>query len=146
MSTIPHILVHRQFVYDDTTIGRVFVDGVDHCYSLEDTIREVPGVPVDKWKIKGKTAIPKGTYKVILSFSNRFQREMIEVLGVPGFEGIRIHGGNDAGDTEGCILVARNRPSERIIQGSEASYFEDLVRKAGGKAILTIEGDGVVKV
>lgn len=141
MTEIPHILVRRQWIYPDTTIGRVFVNGLDHCYSLEDKVREVPGIPVEEWKVTGSTAIPRGDYKAILSFSNHFQREMVEILGVPGFLGIRIHGGNDASDTEGCIIMARNRPSERTVQGSEESFFTDLLRKHGGRAIVTIEGD-----
>jgi len=82
------------------TIGRLYIDDKYFCYTLEDRTRE-PSVA----KVKGETAIPAGSYKVIIDFSNRFQKYMLHVLDVPGFEGIRIHAGNTDKDTEGCILV-----------------------------------------
>jgi hypothetical protein len=138
---IPLIIIHRFWANPDkATLGRVYVDAKEICYSLEDPVREVFGHPVSSWKIKGKTAIPVGTYKVILSHSPRFKKELPEVLGVLGFSKIRIHGGNDEGDTEGCILVAEKRISDERIQGSKSDFFVDLLRKSGGKAILRVEG------
>lgn len=90
---------------DGATIGKLFVEGVFECFTLEDQIREVPGQAVEQWKVAGQTAIPSGTYRVTVDFSMRFQRMMLHVLNVPGFDGIRIHSGNTAADTEGCILV-----------------------------------------
>ena len=90
---------------DGATIGKLFVDGVFECFTLEDQIREVFGKPVEQWKVPGQTAIPSGTYRVTVDFSMRFQQMMPHILNVPGFDGIRIHSGNTAADTEGCILV-----------------------------------------
>jgi hypothetical protein len=82
------------------TIGELLVDGEHECWTLEDVVRP-DGAP----KVAGETAIPYGTYKVIINRSTRFQRDMPLLLGVPNFSGIRIHSGNLATQTEGCLLV-----------------------------------------
>ena len=74
-------------------------------WCLEDTVREVPGQPVHLWKVPGVTAIPAGTYELIVDFSNRFQKMMPHILDVEGFTGVRIHAGNSSHDTEGCLLL-----------------------------------------
>ena len=74
------------------------------CYILEDVIREIPGQPVESWKVWGKTAIPSGRYALKFTFSPKFHRELPELLEVPGFDGIRIHPGNASTDTDGCLL------------------------------------------
>lgn len=99
------IVVARKIKTYSRTIGELSINGVKKYFTCEDKVREIPGVPVAKWKVKGETAIPKGKYPLILSFSNRFQRILPELLGVPGFAGIRIHNGNTEKDTEGCILI-----------------------------------------
>lgn len=96
------------------TIGELFVNGVSFCSVLEDPIREKPGVPVSKWKVKGDTAIPAGTYKVEITYSPRFKCDLPLVVAVPGFEGIRFHAGNTDQDTEGCLLVGIWRGGEVI--------------------------------
>ena len=85
------------------TLGELFVDDAHECWVCEDTVR-APGV-----KVPGQTAIPAGTYSVIVDFSSRFQRQMPHILNVPMFDGIRIHSGNTAADTEGCLLVGCDR-------------------------------------
>lgn len=67
-------------------------------------MREVPGVPVSEWKIKGATAIPAGTYEIELRQSARFGPDTMTLLDVPGYQYIRIHAGNTSADTEGCLL------------------------------------------
>ena len=83
----------RLWLSETTTVGTLAIDGTFECYTLEDKVREK--------KIKGITAIPAGRYKVIITESPRFKRPLPLQLNVPGFEGVRIHPGNDAGDTEG---------------------------------------------
>ena len=132
-------ILRREF-FPDTTIGETYIDGRRLGFSLEDAVREVPGLPVSEWKIKGATAIPVGTYQVSLTMSNRFKRIMPQVHGVPGFEGVRIHGGNTHKDTEGCPLFAARRIGEKTVQGSQENELTELIRKTGGHATLIVEG------
>jgi hypothetical protein len=88
-----------------STISEVIVDGEKLCYGLEDPVREVEGQPVESWKVYGETAIPYGTYPLEITYSNRWKKDMLQVMDVPGFAGIRIHAGNTPHDTEGCLLV-----------------------------------------
>jgi hypothetical protein len=96
------------------TIGRLFIDGENTCFTLEDVVRP------DGVKVYGETAIPEGTYKVIVNFSNRFQTLMPLLLDVPGFEGIRIHKGNTDKDTHGCILLGSNSTGTSITDSKKA--------------------------
>jgi hypothetical protein len=106
------------------TLGSLYIDGHWEAFTLEDENRERAGVPVRDWKIKGQTAIPAGRYRVIIAPSHRFKRPLPLLLDVPGFEGIRIHPGNGPADTEGCILVGRDRVAGRVLQSRVA--FEAL--------------------
>lgn len=93
----------------DVTIGALHVDGRFQCWVCEDTVREVPGVPVGDWKVPKMSAIPYGMYDIDITMSNRFKTELPLLLNVPGFEGIRIHPGNTVNDTEGCLLPGLDR-------------------------------------
>jgi len=100
--------VIRKIFSENSTIGEFYVGNDFHCYTLEDVVRSV-GIKID-----GETAIPAGRYEVIVNMSVRFKKEMPLLLNVPGFEGIRIHSGNTAADTLGCILVGKNKGEDRI--------------------------------
>ena len=67
------------------------------------------------YKVKGRSAIPEGRYAVVISFSPKFKQWLPILLGVPKFEGIRIHAGNTAADTEGCILIGKNREVGKVL-------------------------------
>lgn len=86
------------------TISELFLDGERFSYLLEDKVREIPGMPVEQWKVDGQTAIPSGVFPVTLEHSGRFGPDTITINDVPGFNYIRCHGGNDENDTEGCPL------------------------------------------
>lgn len=114
------ISVVRKPSKNGATIGDVYIDGVRDCYSIEDEIREIPGRPVAEWKIPGKTAIPQGKYRVVLTKSQRFGKVLPEVLMVEGYSGVRIHSGNKSEDTEGCILVGEDAQDHTITRSKEA--------------------------
>lgn len=90
------------------TMGLLTIDGVPECFTLEDVVRP------DGVKIPGETAIPAGIYTVDITYSPRFKRDLPLLIGVKGFVGIRIHPGNTAANTEGCILVGRTRGGGRV--------------------------------
>ena len=96
------------------TIGRLYIDDKVFCNTLEDPVRDLP----KEQKIMHKTAIPEGTYKVIVNRSPRFKRDLPLLLDVPYFEGIRIHRGNTAKDTSGCILVGINREKGKVLDST----------------------------
>lgn len=115
-----NLTLERLQLDDQVTIGRMSVDGSDWtCWTCEDTVRD-PGV-----KIHGATAIPAGTYQVQITHSPRFNRLLPLLLDVPGFSGVRIHPGNTADDTEGCILVGHVRMSEGV--GKSRMAFDELL-------------------
>ena len=95
------ILVKRRSSAHGCTISEWFVNGTAECFGCEDVVR------LDGSKVYGKTAIPAGTYQVINSFSPRFGKYLPLLLNVPGYEGVRIHPGNTAIDTLGCLLPGR---------------------------------------
>jgi len=113
------VSIKRIYKSENSTIGEMTIDGKWECYTLEDKERDV--------KIKSETAIPKGTYKVIINQSNRFKKLLPLLLNVPNFEGVRIHPGNTNHDTEGCILVGRTKSKDFIGQSRKA--FESLFAK-----------------
>ena len=114
------LTLNRFDMTDDCTIGKLSIDGEFFCYTLEDRVREVSGADVLTWKIPGVTAIPRGNYRIVKSFSNRFQHDTLQLIGVPGFLGIRIHAGNTSANTEGCILVGLTAGDEAIYRSKEA--------------------------
>jgi hypothetical protein len=112
------LTLNRRPSVGGATIGELLADGARVCYSLEDEIREIPGVPVGNWKIKGQTAIPAGTYRVTMEDSPRFGPGTLTINNVPGFVGVRIHGGNTSEDTEGCPLLGLRVTATLIVGGT----------------------------
>ena len=109
---------------ENSTIGELSEAGAFECFTLEDVVREIPGVPVVEWKIPGETAIPAGRYKITVTYSQHFGRDLPLLNGVPGYIGVRIHQGNKAADTEGCILTGTAVDGEQITESRKA--FEPL--------------------
>jgi hypothetical protein len=99
MNEILNLSLKRTVFYSDCTIGELYSNGQFECFTLEDVPRTE--------KVYGQTAIPVGEYRITVDYSNRFKRHLPLLHNVPQFEGVRIHPGNTAKDTEGCILVGR---------------------------------------
>ena len=102
------------------TVGKLYLDGVYFCDTIEDKDRGLNQTmsinDIKKKKVYGKTAIPTGTYKIVIDYSNRFKKNMAHILNVPGYEGIRIHTGNSAKDSLGCIIVGKNKVVGKVIE------------------------------
>ena len=95
------------------TIGRLEDEnGKKLCDTLEPIWRNYDG---GELKIPKKSAIPEGTYRVVTTYSLRFRKYLPLLVGVPGFEGVRIHAGNTSRDTEGCILVGQNLQVGKVL-------------------------------
>jgi hypothetical protein len=124
----------RRFKSDTYTIGSLFINGEYFCDTLEDkdrglsqsmTLNEIKSL-----KRSGETAIPTGTYKIIVNMSPAKQRMLPRILDVPGFEGILIHRGNTVNDSAGCILVGENSIKGKVINSTkyENAIVERLTR------------------
>lgn len=125
--------------YDpESTIGDLYLDGVWECCTLEDQVREGA-------KVLGETAIPEGSYEVLITHSPRFKRMLPLLVDVPGFDGIRIHPGNTTDDTEGCLLVGENvinHAGRPFLTRSRAAFdrlYQKLVAASARHEALVIE-------
>ena len=115
------LTLDRFFKGSNYTIGRLYVDGEYFCDTLEDTVRDLP----EEDKIYSQTAIPPGTYKIVLNIkSPKYGRKtaydwcggyLPRLLNVPYFGGILIHSGNTAKDSAGCILVGENKEKGKVL-------------------------------
>lgn len=131
----------RNYKLSDYTIGDLYINNIFYCNTLEDTDRglnsSMTKQEIDTIKIKGKTAIPTGKYKITLDiisprFSNSSLYKSIDgklprLLNVPGFDGILIHIGNTPKDTDGCILVGYNKIKGQVLNSKDT--FNDLYIK-----------------
>lgn len=103
-----NLTLTRDVLTPEFTLGSISDEAGRLCYTVEDAVRDV--------KIPGRTCIPAGRYQIVVTFSNRFQKPLPLLLKVPGFEGIRIHSGNRATDSEGCILPGRIRTPDGVAE------------------------------
>lgn len=100
----------------NSTLSTMDAFGFISLYVLEDKDRrltaDMPLEQIREIKVPGRTAIPVGRYKVDITYSNRFKRQMPILIGVPGFTGIRIHAGNTHQNTDGCLLLGLKHGQE----------------------------------
>lgn len=107
------IKVDRIYKGESYTIGKMYLNGEYFCDTLEDAIRPV--------KIPNETAIPAGTYKVEVTYSPRFKRNLPLLIDVPNYTGIRIHNGSNKDHTSGCILVGFNTSKGKLTDSRKTS-------------------------
>lgn len=101
-------------------IGKLYIDGVYFCDVIEDTDRglkdEMSEEEILKRKVKGETAIPSGIYPVTITYSPKYRKNMPLISNVKGYSGIRIHSGNTSKDTEGCLIVGKNKEVGKVLE------------------------------
>lgn len=137
------IILNRKYRKPTHTIGKFYIDGVAWKDSLEDPDRgldnQMTESEIRSKKVSANTAIPTGRYEVGLTFSPKFKRDLPIIKNVKGFEAIRIHAGNDTGDTEGCLLPGENKAVGKVLNSRKAE--DELVvmirnEKAKGKKVF----------
>lgn len=142
-------MVRKEF-FDDRCIGELFFPDGTKLYTLEDTDRNLEESDSSKEikdiKVAKKTAIPYGTYRIILSYSIKLKRYLPLLLDVPGFRGIRIHKGSTPDYSSGCILVGKSRKGLKLssILEAEKELIDKLDKVNKTHAIyITINKHGV---
>ena len=135
------LILKRVALNDTYTIGKLYNGTTYLCDTLEDKVRDInKDGKLDTEKVYGETATPYSKYKVTITYSNRFKKDLPLLLNVPNFDGIRIHPGNTAIDTHGCILVGKNTVKGEVT--TSKIYFEkvfNLIKEAfNNKEEITI--------
>lgn len=140
------IVSTRKVFTEKTTISEVFVDGIRECFFLEDKdrglIQSMNLEEIKKLKVYGETAIPKGRYEIVISYSERFKKKLPLLLNVPGYEGIRIHTGNYAEHTHGCLLPGKIASKDSVSESTVAfnALFEKIDKALNTeKVFITIK-------
>lgn len=146
--------VTRRYKLPTYTIGKLYIDGVYFCDTLEDTDRGLKDSmsleEIARRKVYGATAIPYGTYKVDMdtvspkyksrnpAYTRPYGHKLPRLLNVKGYEGVLIHAGNTANDTFGCILVGRNTVKGKVLQ-SQATWKALMDRLLTDRNNITLE-------
>lgn len=124
-------------------IGKLYIDGKYFCDTIEDTDRglddKMSEEEILKYKIKSETAIPTGIYQITITYSPKYKKNMPLINNVKGYSGIRIHSGNTSKDTEGCLIVGKNKEVGKVLE-SRVTYnalYKRLVQ-AKDKIIIDI--------
>lgn len=150
--------IKRKAFEKDYTIGKLYIDGVAYCDTLEDCDRgltqKMPLEEIKAKKVYGKTAIPTGTYEIDMNtISPKFQArswakpyggKLPRLLNVPGYEGVLLHPGSYSSDTSGCLLVGKNSIKGMVTESRKT--FMDLMshyllpaKVRGEKITISIE-------
>lgn len=125
------------------TIGKLYIDDVYFCDTIEDTVRDLNKngkFDNGEKKIHSKTAIPYGTYEIKWTYSPMFKKYTPQLMNVPSFEGIRIHAGNTSADTEGCLILGKNKQVGKVLNSRDTiNKFYPIIKEACSNGKVTIE-------
>ena len=138
------IMLTRNWKKPDYTIGRIFINNAFFCNSMEPIDRglrqDMPIEDIKRLKVKNKTAIPTGTYKVMMTWSPKYQKKMPQIMNVPCFDGVRFHPGNKPKDTRGCVLPGENSVKGMVVNSTKYfNQFVSMLEGSGGIATLVIQ-------
>lgn len=114
------LTLQRYLFNENYTMGLLFIDGLYFCDTIEDRYR---GQELSKTKVKDETCIPYGVYTVKITYSPKYKKNMPQILDVPYFTGVRIHSGNSAKDSSGCVIVGIKSENGKVLQ-SRKTYNE----------------------
>lgn len=109
------MFLKRIYKGDRYTIGKLYIDDVYFCDTIEDKVRDLS----KEEKVYGETAIPEGTYKVVVNYSPKLKRRLPLLLNVPHFTGIRIHKGVSEKSSAGCIIIGENKVKGRVVNSEK---------------------------
>jgi hypothetical protein len=126
------LLVKREWLNDECSIGELYINGVFECFTLEDKDRGLTQsmtlAQIQAIKVYGKTAIPKGRYQVVIQYSQKHQKDLPLLLNVKDYAGVEMHPGNTDVDTLGCILLGQMRTTNSVLSSVKAftAFFPKL--------------------
>lgn len=125
------------------TIGKLYIDDIYFCDTIEDTVRDLNKngkFDNGEKKVHSKTAIPYGIYEIKWTYSPRFKKYTPQLMNVPSFEGIRIHAGNTSADTEGCLILGKNKQVGKVLNSRDTiNKFYPIIKEACSNGKVTIE-------
>ena len=130
----------------DYTEGKLYINGVYFCDTLEDKDRglyqHMSLVKIKQTKVYGETCIPYGTYKVELTYSPKFKKTMPAILNVKGFTGVRIHNGVDKNSTLGCVIIGKKWQDGKITKSRDTfTKLMQILQQCGKEIILIISNE-----
>lgn len=144
------IYVHRKYLKDTYSIGKLYINGEYFCDTLEDKDRGLSDAlstsTNKKRKVYGETAIPTGSYEVDLYYWAKYRKEYPHLKDVKAFEGILIHGGSNENHTLGCILVGKNSAVGRLTDNGACRKLTAMVKQAlesGEKVTCVVSHDEI---
>ena len=137
------LYLKRETFTEQSTIGKLSIDGQFECFILEDKDRglhdKMSISEIEAHKVFGKTCIPYGRYEIDWTMSARFKKMMPILLKTPGYSGVRIHTGNSEKDTLGCLLPGKKRANNMVTESTAATnllYSKIQTAKSRGEKIF----------